>query len=94
MFAFCAHHHCAGIASSITGVGKPGLHFHPACSANPTTSRTSTPGWESTSCWDFRWQSILLIEDTLQGLVLSQVVLSLQLPFTIYLLVRLTSSRK
>ena len=37
---------------------------------------------------------ILLIEDTLQGLVLSQVVLSLQLPFTIYLLVRLTSSRE
>ncbi|MFB0937243.1 MAG: divalent metal cation transporter, partial [Propionivibrio sp.] len=35
---------------------------------------------------------ILLIDDTLQGLVLSQVVLSMQLPFTIYLQVRLTSS--
>jgi manganese transport protein len=37
---------------------------------------------------------VLLITDTLKGLVISQVILSIQLPFTIFLLIMLTSSKK
>jgi manganese transport protein len=37
---------------------------------------------------------ILLISNPFQGLIISQMVLSIQLPFTIFLQVRLTSSKK
>jgi manganese transport protein len=37
---------------------------------------------------------ILMISNPFQGLIISQMVLSIQLPFTIFLQVRLTSSRK
>jgi manganese transport protein len=37
---------------------------------------------------------IFFIQNPFQGLVLSQIILSMQLPFTIYLQIRLTSSKK
>ena len=37
---------------------------------------------------------IFLIEDTFKGLIYSQVLLSIQLPWTIFLQVYLTSSKK
>ncbi|MDR2614602.1 MAG: divalent metal cation transporter, partial [Candidatus Accumulibacter sp.] len=84
---------CAGIASSITaGIAGGSIFaglFGEPYDIGDTHSRLGVGLVLALSL-----AIILLIEDTLQGLVLSQVVLSLQLPFTIYLLVRLTSSRE
>lgn len=82
---------CAGIASSITG-GIAGGSIFAGLFGEPydITDKHSQLGVGLILLASLG--IILLIEDTLQGLVLSQVILSLQLPFTIYLLVRLTSS--
>lgn len=84
---------CAGIASSITG-GIAGGSIFAGLFGEPydIKDRHSQLGVGLVLLASLG--VILLIEDTLQGLVLSQVVLSMQLPFTIYLLVRLTSSRE
>ncbi len=84
---------CAGIASSITG-GIAGGSIFAGLFGEPydIKDRHSQLGVGIVLLASLA--VILLIEDTLQGLVVSQVVLSMQLPFTIYLLVRLTSSRE
>ncbi|MDR1935666.1 MAG: Nramp family divalent metal transporter [Candidatus Accumulibacter sp.] len=84
---------CAGIASSITG-GIAGGSIFAGLFGEPYDIKDSHSRLGVSLVLVLSLAIILLIEDTLQGLVLSQVVLSLQLPFTIYLLVRLTSSRE
>ncbi|MDR2788688.1 MAG: Nramp family divalent metal transporter [Candidatus Accumulibacter sp.] len=83
---------CAGIASSITA-GIAGGSIFAGLFGEPYDIRDTHSRLGVNLVLGLSLAVILLIEDTLQGLVLSQVVLSLQLPFTIYLLVRLTSSR-
>lgn len=82
---------CAGIASSITA-GVAGGSIFAGLFGEPYDIKDKHSRLGVSIVLLFSLGIILLIEDTLQGLVLSQVVLSLQLPFTIYLLVRLTSS--
>ena len=84
---------CAGIASSITG-GIAGGSIFAGLFGEPYDIKDTHSRLGVNLVLGLSLAVILLIEDTLQGLVLSQVVLSLQLPFTIYLLVRLTSSKK
>lgn len=84
---------CAGIASSITA-GIAGGSIFAGLFGEPYDIRDSHSRLGVKLVLGLSLAIILLIEDTLQGLVLSQVALSLQLPFTIYLLVRLTSSRE
>lgn len=82
---------CAGIASSITaGIAGGSIFaglFHEPYDIHDKHSRLGVG-----LVLGLALAIILLIDNTLQGLVLSQVMLSIQLPFTIYLLVRLTSS--
>ena len=84
---------CAGIASSITA-GVAGGSIFAGLFGEPYDIKDKHSRLGVNLVLGFSLAIIFLIEDTLQGLVLSQVVLSLQLPFTIYLLVRLTSSRE
>ena len=84
---------CAGIASSITA-GVAGGSIFAGLFGEPYDIKDKHSRLGVNLVLGLSLAVILLIEDTLQGLVLSQVVLSLQLPFTIYLLVRLTSSRE
>jgi manganese transport protein len=84
---------CAGIASSITA-GIAGGSIFAGLFGEPYDIKDSHSRLGVNLILGLSLAIIFLIEDTLQGLVLSQVVLSLQLPFTIYLLVRLTSSRE
>ncbi|MDR3300706.1 MAG: Nramp family divalent metal transporter [Candidatus Accumulibacter sp.] len=84
---------CAGIASSITA-GIAGGSIFAGLFGEPYDIQDAHSRLGVNLVLGFSLAIIFLIEDTLQGLVLSQVVLSLQLPFTIYLLVRLTSSRE
>jgi manganese transport protein len=84
---------CAGIASSITAGIAGGSIFAGLFGEPYDIKDTHSRLGVNLVLW-LSLAVILLIEDTLQGLVLSQVVLSLQLPLTIYLLVRLTSSRE
>jgi manganese transport protein len=84
---------CAGIASSITG-GIAGGSIFAGLFGEPYDIEDSHSRLGVGLVLGLSLAVILLIEDTLRALVLSQVVLSLQLPFTIYLLVRLTSSRE
>lgn len=82
---------CAGIASSITG-GIAGGSIFAGLFGEPYDIKDKHSQLGVGLVLLAALGIILLIEDTLQGLVLSQVVLSMQLPFTIYLQVRLTSS--
>jgi manganese transport protein len=84
---------CAGIASSITAGIAGGSIFAGLFGEPYDIEDTHSRLGVNLVLW-LSLAVIFLIEDTLQGLVLSQVALSLQLPFTIYLQVRLTSSRK
>ncbi|MDR0577258.1 MAG: Nramp family divalent metal transporter [Candidatus Accumulibacter sp.] len=84
---------CAGVASSITA-GIAGGSIFAGLFGEPYDIGDTHSRLGVNLVLGLSLAVILLIEDTLQGLVLSQVVLSLQLPFTIYLLVRLTSSRE
>ncbi len=84
---------CAGVASSITA-GVAGGSIFAGLFGEPYDIKDKHSRLGVNLVLGFSLAIIFLIEDTLQGLVLSQVVLSLQLPFTIYLLVRLTSSRE
>lgn len=84
---------CAGIASSITAGIAGGSVFAGLFGEPYDIKDTHSRLGVNLVLW-LSLAIIFLIEDTLQGLVLSQVALSLQLPFTIYLLVRLTSSRE
>ena len=45
-------------------------------------------------CWAIALLLIFFIGDPFKGLIISQMVLSIQLPFTVFLQVGLTSSRK
>lgn len=82
---------CAGIASSITA-GVAGGSIFAGLFGEPYDIKDKHSQLGVGIVLLFSLAVILLIEDTLQGLVLSQVALSMQLPFTIYLQVRLTSS--
>ena len=82
---------CAGIASSITA-GIAGGSIFAGLFGEPYDIKDKHSRLGVGLVLASALGIILLIDDTLQGLVLSQVALSLQLPFTIYLLVRLTSS--
>lgn len=82
---------CAGIASSITA-GVAGGSIFAGLFSEPYDIDDKHSRLGVGIVLGVALVIILLVEDTLQGLILSQVVLSLQLPFTIYLLVRLTSS--
>ncbi|SFN97887.1 manganese transport protein [Formivibrio citricus] len=82
---------CAGIASSITA-GIAGGSIFAGLFHEPYDIRDKHSRLGVGLVLGLALVAILLIENTLQGLVLSQVMLSVQLPFTIYLLVRLTSS--
>lgn len=84
---------CAGIASSITA-GIAGGSIFAGLFNEPYDIRDKHSQIGVGIVLLAALGVIMLIEDTLRGLVLSQVVLSLQLPLTIYLLVRLTSSRQ
>ena len=84
---------CAGVASSITA-GVAGGSIFAGLFGEPYDIKDKHSRVGVNLVLGVALAIILLIDDTLQGLVLSQVVLSLQLPFTIYLLVKLTSSRK
>lgn len=81
---------CAGVASSITA-GIAGGSIFAGLFGEPYDIRDKHSRLGVGLVLGCALVIILLINDSLQGLVLSQVVLSLQLPFTIYLLVRLTS---
>jgi len=83
----------AGVASSITagmagGSIFAGIFGEPFNSSDPHTRRgillTMLTGAAA----------IFLIEDTFKGLIYSQVLLSIQLPWTIFLQIYLTSSKK
>lgn len=82
---------CAGIASSITA-GIAGGSIFAGLFHEPYDIRDKHSRLGVGLVLGLALAIILLIDNTLQGLVLSQVMLSIQLPFTIYLLVRLTSS--
>jgi manganese transport protein len=82
---------CAGIASSITA-GIAGGSIFAGLFGEPYDIDDKHSRLGVSIVLLVSLAVILLIEDTLQGLVLSQVILSMQLPFTIYLQVRLTSS--
>lgn len=82
---------CAGIASSITA-GIAGGSIFAGLFGEPYDIDDKHSRLGVSLVLLVSLAVILLIEDTLQGLVLSQVILSMQLPFTIYLQVRLTSS--
>jgi len=82
---------CAGIASSITA-GIAGGSIFAGLFGEPYDIDDKHSRLGVSVVLLVSLAIILLIEDTLQGLVLSQVILSMQLPFTIYLQVRLTSS--
>jgi manganese transport protein len=82
---------CAGLASSITA-GIAGGSIFAGLFGEPYDIGDKHSRLGVCLVLGLALVIILLIDDTLQGLVLSQVVLSLQLPFTIYLLIRLTSS--
>lgn len=82
---------CAGIASSITA-GIAGGSIFAGIFSEPYDIHDKHSRLGVGLVLGMALIIILLINDTLQGLVLSQVMLSIQLPFTIYLLVRLTSS--
>lgn len=82
---------CAGIASSITACIAGGSIFA-GLFGEPYDIRDKHSLVGVALVLSCALVVILAIDDTLQGLVLSQVVLSLQLPLTIYPLVRLTSS--
>lgn len=82
---------CAGIASSITA-GIAGGSIFAGLFGEPYDIRDKHSRFGVGLVLGMALAIILMIENTLQGLVLSQVMLSIQLPLTIYLLVRLTSS--
>lgn len=82
---------CAGMASSITA-GIAGGSIFAGLFGEPYDIEDKHSRLGVTLVLLFALGIILLIENTLQGLVLSQVALSMQLPFTVFLLVRLTSS--
>ena len=82
---------CAGIASSITA-GIAGGSIFAGLFGEPYDIKDKHSRLGVSIVLLSSLAIILLIDNTLQGLVFSQVILSMQLPFTIYLLVRLTSS--
>lgn len=82
---------CAGIASSITA-GIAGGSIFAGLFGEPYDIKDKHSRLGVGLVLGLALIVILLIDNTLQGLLLSQVVLSLQLPFTIFLLLRLTSS--
>lgn len=82
---------CAGIASSITACIAGGSIFA-GLFGEPYDIRDKHSLFGVALVLSCAVAVIMAIDDTLQGLVLSQVVLSLQLPLTIYLQIRLTSS--
>ena len=84
---------CAGIASSITA-GIAGGSIFAGLFGEPYDIKDKHSRLGVSIVLLCSLAIILLIDNTLQGLVFSQVILSMQLPFTIYLLVRLTSSTK
>ena len=84
---------CAGLTASVTagmsgGCISAGLINKPY-SANERASRIGVA-----ATLGLALAAILFVHDTYRALILSQVVLSVQLPFTIVLLLILTSSRR
>jgi manganese transport protein len=84
---------CAGVASTITaGIAGGSIFaglFHEPFDIHDKHSRTGVIG-----VFVLALAVVLMLGDVFQGLILSQVALSIQLPVTIFLLIALTSSKK
>jgi manganese transport protein len=91
LFAFALL--CAGVASTVTaGIAGGSIFaglFHEPFDINDKHSRAGVIG-----IFVVALLIIFLLDDILQGLILSQAALSIQLPVTIFLLIALTSSKK
>jgi manganese transport protein len=84
---------CSGIASSVTAAIAGGSIFagmyNEPFDIKDNHSRTGVG-----IIFALALVILLFVRDTFQGLVISQVILSVQLPFTIFLLIMLTSSKR
>ncbi|HEY1405882.1 MAG TPA: divalent metal cation transporter, partial [Spirochaetota bacterium] len=84
---------CSGIASSITAAIAGGSIFA-GLFREPFDIRDIHSRIGVAVVFGTALIALLCIRDTLQGLIISQVVLSVQLPLTIFLLIMLTSTKK
>jgi manganese transport protein len=84
---------CAGVASSITS-GMAGGSIFAGLFGEPYDIRDSHSKLGVLLSLTLALLIIFVITNPYQGLILSQMVLSIQLPFTIFLQIWLTSSRK
>ncbi|OIP98556.1 Mg2+/Co2+ transporter [Candidatus Wirthbacteria bacterium CG2_30_54_11] len=83
----------SGIASSITS-GLAGATISAGINGEPYDIRDKHSKIGAAASFAFALLIILFIHDTFQGLLISQMFLSFQLPFTIALQIYLTSSKK
>ncbi|MHB8054083.1 MAG: Nramp family divalent metal transporter [Candidatus Aminicenantales bacterium] len=83
----------AGIASSLTA-GMAGATIMAGIFGEPYNLNDSHSRMGVALTFGLAYVIILFIADPLKGLISSQIVLSVQLPFTVFLLVFLTSSKK
>lgn len=84
---------CAGLASSVTA-GMAGGSIFAGLYREPYDIKDSHSRMGVAIALGLATILILFISDPFKGLIWSQIILSLQLPFTIFMLVYLTSSRK
>jgi manganese transport protein len=84
---------CSGVSSSITA-GIAGGSIVAGLFREPFDIRDIHSRAGVVVVFGIALVVLLFIRDTLQGLIVSQVILSIQLPLTIFLLIYLTSSKK
>lgn len=83
----------AGVSSSITA-GMAAGTISAGMAGEPYDVRDKHSTWGIVGSFIVATVTVLFVEDTFQGLVWSQVLLSLQLPLTIFMQIHLTSSRR
>ena len=84
---------CSGVSSSVTAAIAGGSIFA-GIYKEPFDIKDNHSRMGVVIIFALALLILLFVRDTFQGLVISQVVLSIQLPFTIFLLIALTSSRR
>lgn len=84
---------CSGISSTITA-GLAGGSIFSGYFKEPYDIRDNHTRLGVGLIFGLATIIIMFIQDTFKGLIMSQVVLSIQLPLTIFLLISLTSSKK